>query len=181
DDVAERRPEAGVGAAGDLSAERPEHVPGDPERSDAPRDGDDQDAADQARDRVGDRQLEPGQQEPDHVQYRAHRPSVRARCSGPLRHRYAGRTWPPNASRCTATPALPSRPRLGPPVSCWCSPAAGTPTGPTTRAPAWWTFWPVMASPRRVWTTRSPRPATRMRWSRCCWRWRTCVPACTET
>ena len=90
DDVADHRRGPGRGLADDRPAERPEDVVGDAERGDPPRDRDDEDEADDAGHHVGEREPDPAEQQPDHVEHESeesHDPMM----PGAARPRTAGR------------------------------------------------------------------------------------------
>ena len=78
DDVAQERQQAGGGLVDHLAAERPDGVVGHPERGDAPGDGDDQQAAEDAGEHVGDPQPEAAEDEPDEIEQGTHASRVRA-------------------------------------------------------------------------------------------------------
>src|SRR5215471_16410676 len=95
EDVADQREKAKVPSHRDGTAERPQHVRGDPPRRDAERDRDDQDESDDPGQRVQDRHPPAAQDEPDQVEDEPHdrklpsRPTAtRAEC--PVRPAGAG-------------------------------------------------------------------------------------------
>jgi hypothetical protein len=73
DDVADRRPRAGGRLVDDGPAERPQRVPRDPERRDAERNGDDEDAADDSRRDVAYCEPQASEDQPDDVEDSVHR------------------------------------------------------------------------------------------------------------
>ena len=75
---------ARAGLVDHLPAERPDGVVGHPERGDAPGDGDDQQAADDAGQHVGEPEPEAAEDEPDDIEQGTHASRVRAReAAGP--------------------------------------------------------------------------------------------------
>ena len=72
DHVAEQREDTRGRLLDDLATEGPGGVVGQPERRDAPRDGHDQQAADQPRERVREPEPQTAEDEPDDVEQRAH-------------------------------------------------------------------------------------------------------------